>query len=126
MINQSKIDLSKLRVDKNWADSGARIAQIGAFLAATAVHNQPAAARDAATLILRREVYLKGEMLRKLVVVHTPSAAEFPYLVYWTDFSAKRAEPLKVSIEIAADAARAEQLAERLLVENLAKGWVRA
>ena len=126
MINESKIHLSKLREDKNWADSGARIAQIDAFSAPTAVNNQPAAACDAATQIVRREVYLKGEMLRKLVVIHKPSLGEFPYLVYWTDFSAKRAEPLKVSIEIAADAARAEQLAERLLVDNLAKGWVRA
>ena len=112
---------SKLREDKNWADGGARIAQIGNFAAPTI----NADAAPATTKILRREVYLKGEMLRKLVVVHKPSAGEFPYLLYWTDFSAKRAEPLKVSIEIAADAARAEQLAERMLAENLAKGWVK-
>lgn len=120
---------SKLREDKNWADGGARIAQIGAFTApAMSGGNNQVASTDGApdtTKILRREVYLKGEMLRKLVVVHKPGAGEFPYLLYWTDFSAKRAEPLKVSIEIAADAARAEQLAERMLAENLAKGWVR-
>ena len=119
---------SKLREDKNWSDGGARIAQIGAFNppAGTAGSSNVGAAYEAAaTKILRREVYLKGEMLRKLLVVYKPSAGEFPYLLYWTDFSAKRAEPLKVSIEIAADAARAEQLAERMLAENLAKGWVR-
>ena len=121
---------SKLREDKDWADGGARIAQIGAFSAPNlSASNDPAASTNAApadTKIVRREVYLKGEMLRKLVVVHKPSAGEFPYLLYWTDFSAKRAEPLKVSIEIAADAARAEQLAARMLAENLAKGWVKA
>lgn len=118
---------SKLREDKNWADGGARIAQIGAFAPPTpsAVNTGDGTQGDAAAKILRREVYLKGEMLRKLVVVHKPQAGEFPYLLYWTDFSAKRAEPLKVSIEIAADAARAEQLAERMLAENLAKGWVK-
>ena len=121
---------SRLREDKNWADGGARIAQIGAFSAPTVTASKEAGdtteAAVAGTKILRREVYLKGEMLRKLVVVHKPSAGEFPYLLYWTDYSAKRAEPLKVSIEIAADAARAEQLAERMLLDNLAKGWVRA
>jgi len=119
---------SKLREDKNWTDGGARIAQIGAFAAPALTGGKAevgAVGKAAETKILRREVYLKGEMLRKLLVVHKPSAGEFPYLLYWTDFSAKRAEPLKVSIEIAADAARAEQLAERMLVENLAKGWVR-
>ena len=120
---------SKLREDKNWADGGARIAQIGAFNAPTIAASKETGVADeaeaTATKILRREVYLKGEMLRKLVVVHKPSAGEFPYLLYWTDYSAKRAEPLKVSIEIAADATRAEQLAERMLAENLAKGWVR-
>lgn len=118
---------SKMREDKNWADGGARIAQIGAFAApsTSGTNTGVGTQNDTAAKIIRREVYLKGEMLRKLVVVHKPSAGEFPYLLYWTDFSAKRAEPLKVSIEIAANATRADQLAERMLAENLAKGWVK-
>ena len=111
----------RLREDKNWRDGGARVEQID--LARPNAAKQ-SAANDAAQVI-RREVYTKGEMLRKLVVVHQPSAGEFPYLLYWTDYSAKRAEPLKVSLEIAANQERADQLAEKLLAENLPKGWVK-
>jgi hypothetical protein len=112
---------AKLREDKNLRDGGARISQISK--APTPNAKQTVAFEPAK--ILRREVYLKGETLRKLVVVHQAAAGEFPYLIYWTDFSAKRAEPLKVSVEIAANPERAHLLAERMLVDNLAKGWVR-
>jgi hypothetical protein len=112
---------AKLREDKSWQNGGARVEQIGTLATPSgSVENTASAAT-----ILRREVYTKGETLRKLLVVHQPSAGEFPYLVYWTDYSGKRAEALKVSLEIAADATRANQLAERALVENLAKGWVK-
>jgi len=76
-------------------------------------------------LRLRRECYAKGEMLRKLLVVHKndPDLA-FPDLIYWTDFSAKRAEPLKVSIEVAATEERAMALALRALKDGLTKGLV--
>ena len=112
----------RLREDKNWRDGGARIEQIE--LSRPHTINERASTQEAAKVI-RREVYLKGEMLRKLVLVRQPSAGEFPYLLYWTDYSAKRAEPLKVSLEIAATQERAEQLAEKLLAENLPKGWVK-
>lgn len=112
----------RMREDKNWRDGGARAEQID--LARPQAVNDSKSLSNAASVI-RREVYVKGEMLRKLVVIHQPSAGEFPYLLYWTDYSAKRAEPLKVSLEIAANAERAEQLAEKLLSENLAKGWVK-
>jgi hypothetical protein len=115
---------AKLRPDKNWRDGGARSSQI-AGLSRPALGSESAEVANATPQVIRREVYVKGEMLRKLVVLHQPSAGEFPYLLYWTDFSAKRAEPLKVSLEIAANAERATQLAERMLAENLAKGWVR-
>ncbi len=48
--------------------------------------------------MVRREVYAKGEMLRKLVLVHKAGDLPFPWLLYWTDYSAKRAEPLKVTL----------------------------
>lgn len=112
----------RLREDKNWRDGGARIEQIELARPNSA---SEASSKGGDGKVIRREVYLKGEMLRKLVVVHQPNAGEFPYLLYWTDYSAKRAEPLKVSLEIAANLERAQQLAEKLLAENLAKGWTR-
>ena len=57
-----------------------------------------------------------------MVVVHKPGELAFPDLLYWTDYSAKCAEPLKVSVELAANEPRAMALAERALGENLTKG----
>lgn len=110
----------QLREDKDWTRGGASTAQI----------NLPAAAPNpvaaiAETKILRREVYQKGEMLRKLVIVQKGGDLPFPYLVYWTDYSARRAEPLKVTLDVAATAERAEALAELLLKEGVTKGFVR-
>jgi hypothetical protein len=49
-----------------------------------------------------------------------------PYLVYWTDFSAKRKDPLKVSTAFALTESRANALAEKLIAENVTKGFIRA
>jgi ATP dependent DNA ligase C terminal region len=111
---------AKFREDKRWQDGGARISQVGKSSESTS--QAATAASSAPAKVIRREVYTKAEMLRKLVIVHQP-AASFPYMIYWTDFSAKRAEPLKVSIEIAADEQRANLLAQRLVAENIVKGW---
>lgn len=109
-----------LREDKEWSSGGARIEQI----VERAEAPTPAAVSNE-TRILRREVYAKGEMLRKLVLVHKAGDLAFPYLIYWTDYSARRAEPLKVTTEVAASEARAQALAEQLLAENLTKGFNR-
>lgn len=110
----------QLREDKDWTRGGASTAQIGL---AAAPPNPVAAIAE--TKILRREVYQKGEMLRKLVVVQKGGDLPFPYLVYWTDYSARRAEPLKVSLDVAATAERAEALAALLLKEGVTKGFAR-
>lgn len=109
-----------LREDKEWNSGGARVEQV----LASAERPQPVAV-SRETRVIRREVYAKGEMLRKLVVVHKAGDLPFPYLVYWTDYSARRAEPLKVSLEVAANEARASALAEALLQENITKGFAR-
>lgn len=109
-----------LREDKEWKSGGARIEQVGAS------GDRPAPTSGTPeTRVVRREVYAKGEMLRKLVVVHKAGDLPFPWLLYWTDYSAKRAEPLKVTLDVAATEARAQALAEQLLQENLTKGFVR-
>ena len=109
-----------LREDKEWRSGGARIEQI-----LDRVERPTPSTASTETRIVRREVYAKGEMLRKLVVVHKAGDLAFPYLVYWTDYSAKRAEPLKVSTDVAANETRAMAIAEQLLAENLTKGFNR-
>jgi ATP-dependent DNA ligase len=111
---------SQLREDKNWRDGGARIEQIG-----VSGDRPRLQTRDEETKLLRREVYAKGEMLRKLVVLRKGGDNAYPYLVYWTDYSARRAEPLKVSVDLAATSERAEAIAAKLLAANLPKGWER-
>lgn len=108
----------RLREDKSWSDGGVRIEQIGLPMARPALVTS-----QTSTEVVRREVYAKGEMLRKLVVVRKEGALSYPWLVYWTDYSARRAEPLKVSVDLAATAERAEAIAAQLLKDNLAKGW---
>lgn len=109
---------AKLREDKSWGDGGARIEQIGLSAARPTLQ-----ASQAGTEVVRREVYAKGEMLRKLVVVRKGGELSYPWLVYWSDYSARRAEALKVSVDLAASADRAEAIAAQLLEKNLAKGW---
>ncbi len=108
----------QLREDKNWRDGGARIEQIG-----ISGERPKLQVRNDETKVLRREVYAKGEMLRKLVVLQKSGDNAYPYLIYWTDYSARRAEPLKVSVDLAASSERADAIATRLLADNLPKGW---
>lgn len=108
------------RDDKQWRDGGVRTAQVGL------PDSAPAATITATqTQVLRREVYLKGEMLRKLVVIQRSGDLAFPYLVYFTDYSARRAEPLKVTLDVAATQERATELAEQRLAEQITRGFVR-
>ncbi len=120
---------SKLRPDKDLAEGGARLEQI--------IHSpsRPAfqeLAENAPTKITRREVYRKGGAIRKLVVVYRSIPSNdskgdspdiIPYTLYWTDFSARRKEPLKISTSFAFTEDRAKDLAEAMLEDGLAKGW---
>jgi hypothetical protein len=111
----------RLRSDKDLESGGARLEQI--------VKNPvlPSLEKPAAgpPQVLRREVYAKAEAVRKLVLVRQPAENCVPYVVYWTDFSARRKDPLKVSSEFAFTETRANALAEKLLAENITKGFVR-
>ena len=76
------------------------------------------------------EVYtkeIKGALaVRKLVVGRRPpTAGAFPYVIFWTDFSAGRKTPLEVSTLYAHTENRAEALARKLLEENITKGFER-
>lgn len=81
--------------------------------------------------VMRREVYtkeIKGAIaVRKLVVGRRPATAgAFPFVIFWTDFSAGRKTPLEVSTLFAHSESRAEALARKLLEENITKGFERA
>jgi hypothetical protein len=110
-----------MRSDKDLESGGARLEQIVKNPVLPSLEK----AAPAKPQILRREVYAKAEAVRKLVIVRQSAENCVPYLVYWTDFSAKRKDPLKVSTAFALTENRANALAERLIAENVTKGFVR-
>jgi len=115
---------AQLRPDKDLKTGGARVEQILPKAEVPRVAEKPAEKSS----ILRREVYVKGEMLRKLVLLQTgadETREKLPYVVYWTDYSGKRKDPLKVTTEGAWTRERAFALADRLVADNVTKGFVR-
>jgi hypothetical protein len=112
---------ARLRSDKDLESGGARLEQIVKDPVLPALE-KTAPGRPQ---VLRREVYTKAEAVRKLVVVRQPAENCVPYLVYWTDFSAKRKDPLKVSSAFAFTETRAQALAQKLIAENITKGFLR-
>jgi len=116
---------SRLRTDKEIATGGARIARLLPNLSEPP-RTTTASARQ--TTILRRECWTKeqkGEtMVRKLVVLEIMDDPDsLLYAISWTDFSAKRKDPLKVDTAFATTGARAHALAEHFISEGIAKGW---
>jgi hypothetical protein len=118
----------RLRPDKEFTPQAVRLAQLsGREIAAPELINRNLPALE----VMRREVYtkeIKGALaVRKLVVGRRPSTAgAFPYVVFWTDFSAGRKTPLEVTTLFAHSEARAEALVKKLIEENVTKGFERA
>jgi hypothetical protein len=56
----------------------------------------------------------------------TATAGAFPYVIFWTDYSAGRKTPLEVTTLFAHTESRAEALIKKLLAENVTKGFERA
>jgi hypothetical protein len=83
--------------------------------------------------LIRREVYtktLKGKLaVRKLLVWKSNKEqvdADWPaYVVYLTDYSQGRAEPLERVLRPAPDEATATRLADELVADHVKKGWDR-
>jgi hypothetical protein len=116
----------KLRSDKS-PDSGASMAQVASE---PVLPPMKPADLAGAPVVLRREVYRKDgksgdAAVRKLVLVEKTDPEGFPYVVFWTDYSSKRKEPLKVVTQFAATRERADELVAKLLEENITKGFVR-
>jgi hypothetical protein len=111
---------TQLRLDKQLQSGGARLEQILPIPQLPNLQGTP----PSETKVIRREVYVKGEeMVRKLVVVQKGGEQFIPYIVYWTDFSSKRKEPLKVTASYALTETRAQSLADQLIADNIVKGW---
>ena len=117
----------RLRPDKEFSTQSVRIAQIsGREMTAPELINRNLPALE----IVRREVYakeIKGALaVRKLVVSRRPpTAGAFPFVIFWTDFSAGRKTPLEVTTLFAHTESRAEALVQKLLAENITKGFER-
>lgn len=107
----------RLRADKEFGPQSVRISQlIGREMAAPELINRTVPALE----VVRREVYtkeVKGAVaVRKLVVGRRPATAgAFPYVVFWTDFSAGRKTPLEVTTLFAHTETRAEALVQKLI-----------
>lgn len=80
--------------------------------------------------VLRRGVWLKGATaVRKFVLLAThkePRQGFLRFLVYGTDFSGGRAEPLKTSLRTASTLEKAEALVAAWLEDNVKRGWTPA
>lgn len=115
----------RLRADKEFSQQSVRLAQLsGRELVAPELINRDLPALE----VMRREVYtkeVKGALaVRKLVVGKRPATAgAFPYVVFWTDFSAGRKTPLEVTTLFAHTESRAEALVRKLIEENVTKGF---
>ena len=80
--------------------------------------------------IVERGVYVKEtkgkKAVRKYVLIKTnkEDVADFtPFVLYTTDFSAGRAEPLKTGITVAGDREHADAQIESWKAENIKRGW---
>lgn len=117
----------RLRGDKEFAAQSVRLSQLTRReIAAPELINRNLPVLE----VIRREVYtkeVKGAVaVRKLVVSRRPATAgAFPFVIFWTDFSAGRKTPLEVTTLYAHTEARAEALAQKLIAENITKGFDR-
>ncbi len=115
----------RLRADKEFSPQSVRLAQLtGREIATPELINRNLPSLE----VMRREVYtkeVKGALaVRKLVVGRRPATAgAFPYVVFWTDFSAGRKTPLEVTTLFAHTETRAEALVRKLIEENVTKGF---
>jgi ATP-dependent DNA ligase len=83
------------------------------------------------SILLRREVYVKDtkgkKAVRKLLLWKTNkerNSREHPaYVVNLTDYSPDRKEPIRRTVRLAPSEGAANQEAEKLLEENIKKGW---
>lgn len=100
------------------------LTQITSRLPLTTAYEAPALPRSE---VIDRKVYAKGETaVRKVVTIATHKGrGPYPeFVVFGTDYSAGRAEPLKTSLKTAATREHADALVKEWIEENVKKGWL--
>jgi hypothetical protein len=118
----------RVRADKEFSPQAVRLAQLnGREILSPELINRHLPSLE----VVRREVYTKeakgAVAVRKLVVGRRPpTAGAFPYVIFWTDYSAGRKTPLEVTTLFAHSESRAEALVKKLLEENVTKGFAPA
>ncbi len=120
----------RMRDDKNAEIDDVNIRQLTDLAPIVAAEKPAEDPAGEPSTILEREVYtkeMKGNlMVRKLLLWKTnkEERPEFPaYVVYLTDFSPNRKNPLERDIRIASTEAAARKHYERMAEENFIGGW---
>ena len=120
----------RIRDDKEAAIDDANIRQVTEMVPVIGTDKSAEDTTSAPSQIMEREVYtkqMKGNlMVRKLLMWKTnkDEKPEFPaYVVYLTDFSPNRADPLQREIRIAETESAARKQYERMAAENFIGGW---
>lgn len=120
----------RIRDDKEATVEDVNIAQLTEMVTVAAVEKPADDNAGTPSTLLEREVYTKqmkgNTMVRKLLLWKTnkQDKPEFPsYVVYLTDFSPNRVEPLQREIRIAETEAAARKHYKRLAEENFIGGW---
>jgi hypothetical protein len=84
--------------------------------------------------LLRREVYIKEAngktSVRKLLVWKTNKekiSNEYPgFVTYWIDYSPDRRDPIKRTVRLSSSEKNATLIANKLIEDNVKKGWALA
>ena len=125
--------LENIRVDKEVNKTDIRFSQL---LERVAIQDQDQKVQSIdlpASEILRREVWSKTTKekiaIQKLIIWKTNKEKEgqgFPaFVINWTDYSPNRKDPLKREVRISPEKKNAFQIAEKMIEENIKKGWTK-
>ncbi len=120
----------RIRDDKEATIEDVNISQLTDIAPVASAEKSAEDTTSAPSQILQREVYTKTMkdklMVRKLLLWKTnkEEKPEFPaYVVYLTDFSPNRVDPLQREIRIAETESSARKQYERMAKENFIGGW---
>ncbi len=120
----------RIRDDKEATIEDVNIHQLTDMVPVVSAEKSAEDTTSAPSQILQREVYTKTMkdklMVRKLLLWKTnkEEKPEFPaYVVYLTDFSPNRVDPLQREIRIAETESAARKQYERMAKENFIGGW---
>jgi hypothetical protein len=124
--------LMRVREDKAVNSHDLRISQIDSYVSISRVTSL-GASLSAKSEVLRRELWVKEakgvKAVRKLLVWKTNKetiTTSMPaFVIHWTDYSPGRASPLDREVKLAPTQAIATAIADRLIEENIKKGWER-